>query len=41
MKRPLDGSIPTQVQFQNDAKKVKLNVQKEDIDQGISQNYES
>ena len=34
MKRPLDGSIGSQVQLQSDAKKVKLNVQKEDIDQG-------
>ena len=34
VKRPLDGSIGSQVHFQGDAKKVKLNVQKEDIDQG-------
>ena len=34
VKRPLDGSIGSQVHFQGEAKKVKLNVQKEDIDQG-------
>ena len=38
VKRPLDGSIGSQVQFQGDAKKVKLTVQKEDIDQGNTQN---
>ena len=34
VKRPLEGSIGSQVHLQGDAKKVKLNVQKEDIDQG-------
>ena len=33
-KRPLDDS-GSQVQVQSGSKKVKLNVQKEDIDQGI------
>jgi len=35
VKRPLDGSIGSQVHLQGDAKKVKLNVQKEDIDQAF------
>ena len=38
VKRPLDGSIGSQVHLQGDAKKVKLSVQKEDIDQGKTQN---